>query len=103
MKIKNTVINWTQYSKEIEKACQKHRELINTKFMQFLAGNNPNYGDEWIYVFWVNPHSQKLEQSDVGNIEEAQKLIDFYKFSKNNTKIVIRATGEDVSNQITFN
>lgn len=48
MKIKNTVINWTQYSKEIEKACQKHRELINTKFMQFLAGNNPNYGDEWI-------------------------------------------------------
>ncbi len=96
-------VDWSKFSNEIEKACQEHRNFIKSDFIQLIANGNPQYGEEWLFVCWRNPYTDKLEIYDAGDIEEAQQLIDYYKFSKANTKVVVRATGEDFSNRVVFN
>lgn len=96
-------VDWEKFKEEIETACQKHRDFIQSALGQLFVVEDPGYGSEWLYVFWYNAATKKLETYDVADLKEAQELIDYYKFSQGRTKVVIRATGEDVSTRITFN
>lgn len=95
-------VDWDNFSAEIEAACQKHRDVINSEMGQFIAQGNADYGKEWLYVFWYNKDTKKIETYDVTGLKEAQDIIDYYKFSQGRTKVIRCHNGEDVTARVTF-
>lgn len=86
---------------EIKRLVKSHDEFLKSDIGQFLSQGDETYGNTWVAVLWWN--GAKIECYDCADVDEAQKLIDFYHFSKSRTKVVISYSGKDVSEQIKFN
>lgn len=99
--------NWKEHEKElktkIEELVKSHNEFWKSKIGQLLRQGDENYGKDWTYVLWWNDDTKQIERYDKANIADAQELIDFYHFSAARTKVIIRCTGEDVTEQVKFN
>ena len=89
--------NWEDHKVEIEAACESHKAFMR-EHGEFLG--NPDTS-AWAFVFWWS--GERLERYDVGELEEAQAVVDYYHFSKARTRVVMRDTCEDVTDRIKFN
>ena len=97
-----TAVDWSRFQWLIDEVCQKHREFVNSWIGKKCANGNPHYGDEWLFICWRNPQIDLVEIYYAGDVPEAQQIIDGYHFSQVNTKVFVRATGEDVTDRIKF-
>ena len=97
-----TVVDWSRFDDMIARELQRHREFIQSEIGQFLANGDPHYGDDWPCVCWRNPAYDKLEIYNAQDMEAAQAIIDFYHFSRANTKVILCGNGEDVTSRIKF-
>lgn len=97
-----TAVDWSRFNGDIERELQNHREFIQSEIGQFLANGDTHYGDDWLCVCWRNPSSDRLEIYSAQDTEAAQAIIDFYHFSRGNTKVILCGNGEDVTSRIKF-
>ena len=44
-----------------------------------------------------------MEEYAVSDLNEAQDLIDYYRWQKSHVKLIVRDSGEDVTDKLTFN
>ncbi len=95
--------NWQDHSGELKAAIEKivkyHNNFINSNFGEFMAHGDDNYGKNWTSTLWWNAHTQMIEVYS----DEPQQLIDFYHFSKSRTKVIVKYSGEDITEQLKFN
>lgn len=64
---------------------------------------------KWLFLFvWRDTYYDKkvpdyMEEYAVSDLNEAQDLIDYYRWQKSHVKLIVRDSGEDVTNKLTFN
>lgn len=101
--------NWNdkqvELQEQIKKCVQEHNDFIKSDFGQILANGQTDYGKDWTAVLWWNGNS--IEVYECGAINDGKHspkaLIDFYHFSQARTKVIIRSTGQDITNKVQIN
>lgn len=102
-----TEFNWNEHREELDAMIKcivkEHDDYFKTSIGEFLKNKDADVGKEWVCVIWYNASAYNFERYKVGNIGEAQEMIDFYHFSEARTKVIRCHNGEDVTDRIKFN
>lgn len=94
----------------------KAKQYIDKKLKQWQI-HKQEYKDlyadsdtsKWLFLFvWRDTcYNEKvpdyMEEYLAGDLNDAQEIIDFYKWQKSRVKVIVRDSGEDVTNKLTFN
>ena len=98
------------YSKLETMDAKKYIANILAEWQEEKAKCSEIYGykdtSAWLFVFvcrstyYGNPVPEYFENYSVGDLKEAQSLIEFYGWTEDCVKVVVRDTGADVTDQI---
>lgn len=91
-----------QYIAEHLKEWQTHKQ----EYKDVYAGSDTS---KWLFIFvWRDTCYDKkvpdyMEEYLAGDLNGAQEIIDFYQWQKGHVKVIVRDSGEDVTDKLTFN